>query len=162
MAGRRQSIRQRKGFNFDRFGCWIDETCALGTACEHFTCPHADWLRLPRSLKTLCEVGHDDNDNNKDSCPWDVSVWHQEVLNAHSVPNANRNKAESIIQEENLPPSFTTIGDAHYILRPEAIESVFIMYRITGDRAWQEKAWKMWKAIETMTSTVWPTALSAT
>ncbi|KAG5987610.1 hypothetical protein E4U52_007406 [Claviceps spartinae] len=117
--------------------------------------PEAFYLTLcPASTSSHSKVGHDDDDNNdQDSCPWDVSVWHQEVLNAHSVPNANRNKAESIIQEENLPPSFTTIGDARYILRPEAIESVFIMYRITGDRAWQEKAWQMWKAIDTMTST---------
>jgi len=31
--------------------------------------------------------------------------------------------------------------------RPEAIESVFILYRITGDRALQEAAWQMWEAI---------------
>lgn len=27
--------------------------------------------------------------------------------------------------------------------RPETIESIFYMYRITGDRKWQEKGWKM-------------------
>ncbi|KAE8541709.1 hypothetical protein D1P53_001880 [Cryptococcus gattii VGV] len=29
------------------------------------------------------------------------------------------------------------------INRPETIESIFYMYRITGDRKWQEKGWKM-------------------
>lgn len=28
-------------------------------------------------------------------------------------------------------------SSAHYIGRPETIESVFYMYRITGDRKWQ-------------------------
>ena len=31
---------------------------------------------------------------------------------------------------------------------PEAIESVFIMYRITGDEYWREKGWKMFEAIQ--------------
>ncbi|WVW82696.1 hypothetical protein I302_104707 [Kwoniella bestiolae CBS 10118] len=29
------------------------------------------------------------------------------------------------------------------INRPETIESIFYMYRLTGDRSWQEKGWKM-------------------
>ncbi|KAG6014682.1 hypothetical protein E4U43_006272 [Claviceps pusilla] len=93
------------------------------------------------------------NDLHSDACPWNPSAWHQEVLNAHSTPNGDHKVAQSIIDKENLPPSFSTVGDARYILRPEAIESIFIMYRITGDRAWQEKAWEMWKAIDTMTVT---------
>lgn len=43
--------------------------------------------------------------------------------------------------------------DDRYILRPEAIESVWYMYRITGDKQWQEKGWKMWKATEELTRT---------
>jgi len=31
--------------------------------------------------------------------------------------------------------------------RPEAIESVFILYRITGDASLLEAAWDMWEAI---------------
>jgi mannosyl-oligosaccharide alpha-1,2-mannosidase len=30
---------------------------------------------------------------------------------------------------------------------PEAIESIFIMYRITGDSYWREKGWVMFEAI---------------
>ena len=37
--------------------------------------------------------------------------------------------------------------------RPEAIESVFILYRITGDTVLQDKAWKMFQAIEKYTRT---------
>ena len=32
--------------------------------------------------------------------------------------------------------------------RPEAIESVFYMYRITGDETWRAKGWRMWRAIQ--------------
>lgn len=30
-----------------------------------------------------------------------------------------------------------------YIGRPEAIESIFHMYRMTGDEVWREKGWRM-------------------
>ena len=39
--------------------------------------------------------------------------------------------------------------------RPEAIESVFIMYRVTGDEMWREKGWKMFKAIQNHTKAVY-------
>jgi mannosyl-oligosaccharide alpha-1,2-mannosidase len=57
------------------------------------------------------------------------------------------------IQEERLPPGFTSITSRKYILRPEAIESVFIMYRITGDDYWREQGWKMFTAIQSYTLT---------
>jgi len=37
--------------------------------------------------------------------------------------------------------------------RPEAIESVFYMYRITGDMKWREKGWRMFQATEAATKT---------
>lgn len=38
-----------------------------------------------------------------------------------------------------------------YTVRPEAIESVFIMYRITGDKKLQDDAWRMFRSIDKMT-----------
>lgn len=37
--------------------------------------------------------------------------------------------------------------DPRYLLRPEAIESVFYMYRISGDSSWQDKGWNMISSI---------------
>lgn len=50
----------------------------------------------------------------------------------------------------NKPSSFLQIAP-DYALRPEALESVFYMYRITGEREWQEKAWKMVESILQLT-----------
>ncbi|MCJ1321508.1 hypothetical protein MMC15_006853 [Xylographa vitiligo] len=41
----------------------------------------------------------------------------------------------------------------NYQTEPEAIESVFILYRITGDTTLQDKAWDMFQAIEKHTRT---------
>jgi mannosyl-oligosaccharide alpha-1,2-mannosidase len=48
---------------------------------------------------------------------------------------------------------FSRIDDSSYQLRPEAIESVFIMYRLTADTTWQDKGWKMFEAIMKHTTT---------
>ncbi|ESZ99496.1 glycoside hydrolase family 47 protein [Sclerotinia borealis F-4128] len=54
---------------------------------------------------------------------------------------------------EDRGNGFSRIDDPSYQLRPEAIESIFIMYRLTGDRVWQEKGWKMFRAIVKHTHT---------
>ncbi|CAO3649055.1 unnamed protein product [Mucor hiemalis] len=38
--------------------------------------------------------------------------------------------------------------DTGYDLRPETVESLFYFYRITGDKSYQDKAWKIFEAIE--------------
>ncbi|KAK9412718.1 putative alpha-1,2-Mannosidase [Seiridium unicorne] len=43
--------------------------------------------------------------------------------------------------------------DPRYLLRPEAIESIFLMYRITGKEEYQEIAWRMFQAIRKSTET---------
>ena len=40
-------------------------------------------------------------------------------------------------------------------LRPEAIESVFIMYRVTGDDYWRSHGWEMFQAVEEHTSSTY-------
>ncbi|KAK2610238.1 hypothetical protein N8I77_003688 [Diaporthe amygdali] len=62
-------------------------------------------------------------------------------------PDTHEEYVSNLIMSEGLPAGFTRIGDKRYILRPEAIESVWYMYRITGDPIWQEKGWKMWQAV---------------
>ncbi|KAJ5777948.1 CAZyme family GH47 [Penicillium odoratum] len=52
-----------------------------------------------------------------------------------------------------LPAGMVNIPSPDYYLRPEAIESVFIMYRLTGDDIWRRKGWKMFEAISKYTRT---------
>ncbi|OXV09992.1 hypothetical protein Egran_02245 [Elaphomyces granulatus] len=61
---------------------------------------------------------------------------------------------ENRIKNDRLPSGFTSISGRKYILRPEAIESVFIMFRLTGDNYWREKGWEMFEAIDKHTRTL--------
>ena len=73
----------------------------------------------------------------KETCPWDRDAW------IKATP----------LHDERCPPGFTRIRDPRYMLRPEAVESVFLLYRMTGDRSLQETAWNMYLSIERATAT---------
>lgn len=91
---------------------------------------------------------------NTTSCPWDQKKW----WNAIS-PGQDEAAIRLVVQEHKLSPGFAQITDGRYLLRPEAIESVFIMYRVTGEQYWVEQGWKMFKSIVAATKT--PLAHSA-
>ncbi|KIW66862.1 hypothetical protein PV04_06154 [Phialophora macrospora] len=46
-----------------------------------------------------------------------------------------------------LPPGFLEVNDPTYRLRPEAIESVFVMWRVTGNEHWRDVGWTMFQSI---------------
>ena len=86
-----------------------------------------------------------------DNCTWSETKWHSAIqarTNTKGVPSVRE-----IISFRRLPPGFTAIDDQRYGLRPEAIESVFVLYRITGDKSLREAAWKMFKTIQKYTQT---------
>jgi mannosyl-oligosaccharide alpha-1,2-mannosidase len=69
------------------------------------------------------------------------------------VALSHKKYVDARISEDRLPPGYVQFHSREYKLRPEAIESVFLMYRLTGDEKWREKGWKMFTAIETATRT---------
>ncbi|KAK5061123.1 hypothetical protein LTR84_007665 [Exophiala bonariae] len=69
------------------------------------------------------------------------------------VPLSHEKYVAARISEERLPAGYTKIKARDYRLRPEAIESVFIMYRLTGDESWREKGWTMFNAVDRATKT---------
>lgn len=83
--------------------------------------------------------------NHKEGCAWDDAAF------AAAAEKRPQYKAD-------LPKGFTTAKDPRYILRPEAIESIFILWRITGDPWFRETAWDMFQAVAKATDTVYANA----
>jgi mannosyl-oligosaccharide alpha-1,2-mannosidase len=85
--------------------------------------------------------------SSRTSCPWNATAWAE-----HKVRYCNQKWApggNDIVDEKDchLPPGIADIRDARYLLRPEAIESVFVMYRITADTAYLDHAWDMFTSV---------------
>ncbi|KAK0384386.1 hypothetical protein NLU13_8473 [Sarocladium strictum] len=70
-----------------------------------------------------------------------------------SRPMNHEQYVKDRIESEGLRPGMVNVMARAYILRPEAIESVWYMYRITGDPSWQEKGWTMYEATMRATRT---------
>jgi mannosyl-oligosaccharide alpha-1,2-mannosidase len=86
--------------------------------------------------------------SNRTSCTWDTKAWW------HAVdPFGDGETVRDRIVSSKLSPGFARVQDARYLLRPEAIESVFILYRISGDSYWTDSGWNMFKAIQAHTET---------
>ena len=67
-------------------------------------------------------------------CPWDEARWRERTDGA-------------------TPRPFRFVEDRRYLLRPEAIESLFVLYRITGKADLLDLAWDMFRAVERGTRT---------
>ena len=91
------------------------------------------------------------------NCQWNQDKWYAAIVGR---PDGHRNltlqertKAQTQIEKYKFPPGFYDIQDRSYKLRPEAIESIFILYRLTGDPTLPEAAWKIFTTIENHTRT---------
>ncbi|KAL6703468.1 hypothetical protein ACN47E_009642 [Coniothyrium glycines] len=109
------------------------------------------WAYKASPAGIMPEVAHLLKCADTADCPWDADAWHEEIV-ARTGDSKEKDPMRNIANLR-LPSGFTSIEDRRYILRPEAIESVFIMYRITGEQQWQAAAWDMWTAISRATET---------
>lgn len=91
-------------------------------------------------------------------CPWNETAWKESLwqrnqldtsLEVRKLPYEERLKA--VIDRTACPRGLTLLSSKQYRLRPEAIESIFVLYRITGDQSLRDDAWRMFQAIEKQT-----------
>ena len=84
---------------------------------------------------------------------WDDKVWHDALISSYGPPSRTTPDVQEIIKEKRVWKGIVGVDDRRYILRPEAIESVFMMWRITGKIEYQEAAWRMFQAVEKVSRT---------
>ncbi|KAG9234939.1 glycoside hydrolase family 47 protein [Amylocarpus encephaloides] len=122
-------------------GCFVGGMVGLGARIN----------KSPSELRTAIRL--------TDSCVWayqnTITGIMPEIFSVEPCPAEGSCKwtAEDASSTSGHDQGFTAVRDSSYQLRPEAIESVFIMYRITGDPVWQEKGWNMFRAIMNYTTT---------
>ncbi|QUC20359.1 uncharacterized protein UV8b_04600 [Ustilaginoidea virens] len=107
-----------------------------------------DYVHLAARLTAGCVWGYDSFASN--IMPESSVLVRCENMDAPCPYNAGLFEARS---SARVPEGFVGVSDARYMLRPEGIESVFYMWRVTGDRAWRDVAWRMWQAIVAETET---------
>lgn len=114
---------------------YLDVGAKLARGCAYAYKSFQTGIMPERYNMVLCP-----GPDHRKGCAWNEDIY---IAEATSRPQYH----------PNLPTGFTTAKDPRYILRPEAIESVFILWRITGDPIWRETAWEMFEAVSQATST---------
>ncbi|KAI1771816.1 glycoside hydrolase family 47 protein [Hypoxylon cercidicola] len=103
-----------------------------------------------------------DPDAAKDDCQWSEERW-SGALRKYWGQNTKGDEmsdehVQHIIDTRRLPPGMVEVDDRRYILRPEAIESVFYMWRLTGNTKFMDQAWTMFEAVEKWTRSKYASA----
>lgn len=86
-------------------------------------------------------------------CSWSQAKYYETLNEEHNLdagqpePATKDERAELLIRELKLPIGMTYILDKRYLLRPEVVESLFIMYRVTGEKYYQDVAWRLFEKI---------------
>jgi mannosyl-oligosaccharide alpha-1,2-mannosidase len=60
---------------------------------------------------------------------------------------------EKYVREHHIAKGFISIPDTRYNLRPETIESIFVLYRVTGREDLLDIAWELFEKIQNATKT---------
>lgn len=117
---------------------------------------------MPEIFRMIPCQRPDDGSNKplSEACEWDEAKY-QEALLGPGSSRAQADETRRLVERNKLPKGFVGMEDRQYLLRPEAIESVFLLYRMTGDESLLDAAWDMFTAIDEMTSTEYGNAVLA-
>jgi len=158
-------------------GCYAGGMVGIGAKLFN----HPEHINMARKLVDGCVWAYDSMpsgimpevftmvacDMNSD-CQWDENKWREAVL--HETKRRGQQEGEPgfttdadllnyTIAQHHLKPGYVEVNNPRYLLRPEAIESVFIHYRLTGETDLLDAAWRMFQAVEKHTRTEFANAM---
>jgi mannosyl-oligosaccharide alpha-1,2-mannosidase len=114
------------------------------------------WAAQSMPLGIMPEVYETVPCASQTDCPWNEWHWKQEVwksVNASPEPDPDMD-IDAYIRDHHLPKGFIAIPDTRYNLRPETIESMFNLYRVSAREDLLDTAWGMFESIQNTTEII--------
>ena len=74
-------------------------------------------------------------------CEFNHATWAEDRKNPAHCAQSNCK------DNDHFPKGIVSVTDGRYLLRPEAIESVFYYWRMTGNEYWRDVGWEMFTAV---------------
>ncbi|KAI0747266.1 seven-hairpin glycosidase [Irpex lacteus] len=137
--------------DFQHLSCFLSGLFALGTATIPDVDPRHAWAA--EGLGHTCWITYADTATGlgpemmlfpQNGTRWvdELKVWEQKGREG-VVPGVS--EATPVTPGEHTE---YRVVDSRYLLRPETIESFYIMWRTTGDSKWRDRGWALFEGIE--------------
>ncbi|KAI8987953.1 glycoside hydrolase [Mycotypha africana] len=138
-------------YKMDHLACFAPGMLAMGA--KIFNRPED--MKVAKGILESCVVMYRSSETNLSPELWtfDQRKFEQYDALSYDVEEAWVATSASLQDMKVQRPDGIFITDPRYLLRPETVESLFILYRTTGDRKYQEYAWEIYQAIETYCKT---------
>lgn len=113
------------------------------------------WAHKAMALGVMPEVYETIPCASQKNCQWNEWHWKQEVYKwTMNQPDPNPSlDVEKYVREHHIAKGFISIPDTRYNLRPETIESIFVLYRVIGREDLLDIAWELFEKIQNATKT---------
>ncbi|KAJ6580973.1 glycoside hydrolase [Mycena capillaripes] len=147
-------------FKFEHLSCFLPGLLALGVHTLELT-PRTKELHAwaAEGIATTCwlsyadqasGLGPDEMSMTRPAMPYAngkwttlLAQWEAEGRPGGTPPGLGNTKPESNVGSRDYHALVTT-----YLLRPETVESFYILWRTTGAEIWRERGWAIFEAIE--------------
>ncbi|KAJ7708869.1 glycoside hydrolase [Mycena rosella] len=147
-------------FKFEHLSCFLPGMLALGVHTLDLP-PHTKELHAwaAEGIATTCwlsyadqasGLGPDEMTMTQPPAPYTdgkwttlLTKWEADGRPGGVPPGLGNSKTESTDATRDY-----RADKSAYLLRPEAVESFYILYRTTGDKIWRERGWAVFEAIE--------------
>ncbi|KAI8980913.1 glycoside hydrolase [Pilobolus umbonatus] len=140
----------------DHLTCFVPGMLAIGSKVFNRT----DDLELAKKLMDTCVFMYRSSSTGLSPETWMfLRAEPYNPLTFGVSKNTTDDMVDTILRLDytQQQPSSLPLGlvgtDRRYLLRPETVESLFMLYRITGDSKYQEYGWEIFKAIQNTCTT---------
>ncbi|KAF9134243.1 hypothetical protein BGW39_007715 [Mortierella sp. 14UC] len=126
--GQTNSASKSIDFHMEHLACFMSGSLAMGS--KYFDRP--DDLVLARQIAEGCYLGYHHSATG---------------LGPEAMVFRGSKEADKFVTD---PDTFFNKDSSRkeYILRPETLESLWILYRLTGEKKYQDKAWEIFQSLE--------------
>lgn len=145
--------------NFEHLSCFLPGLLALGAHTLDLSAEDQqlhEWAA--QGLAYTCWITYADHASGLGPDEMLMDSWSEDIYQGRWLPHVDVWKAQG--GPGGVPPGLKEISvqplghrdyttrKGDYLLRPEAVESFYLLWRTTGDEAWRERGWAVFEAIQ--------------
>ncbi|KAK2463623.1 hypothetical protein APHAL10511_004374 [Amanita phalloides] len=145
--------------NFEHLSCFLPGLLALGAHTLHELSPRDKNLHMwaAQGLAYTCYITYADQATGLGPDEMKMQAWSPSEAKGRWLTQLEEWEAQE--QPSGAPPGLEEVPATatdrdyyamkdFYLLRPETVESMYLLWKLTGENKWRERGWEIFQAIE--------------